>query len=126
MENVIFEEVAAGQPLPLLSFYLSRNDVISFHQTVGIGRDDFVSPIMILAIAMSKMTEIMPLPFSTLHVGQQLDWYNPVVIGDHLNGQFVLRNRRYSENSILHYFDLEISNSGKIVADGRITLQTDA
>ena len=81
---------------------------------------------MILAIAMSKMTEIMPLPFSTLHVGQQLDWYNPVVIGDHLNGQFVLRNRRYSENSILHYFDLEISNSGKIVADGRITLQTDA
>jgi acyl dehydratase len=126
MEKVIFEEVAAGQPLPLLSFYLSRNDVISFHQTVGIGRDDFVSPIMILAIAMSKMTEIMPLPFSTLHVGQQLDWYNPVVIGDHLNGQFVLRNRRYSENSILHYFDLEISNSGKIVADGRITLQTDA
>ena len=126
MEKVIFEEVAAGQPLPLLSFYLSRNDVISFHQTVGIGRDDFVSPIMILAIAMSKMTEIMPLPFSTLHVGQQLDWYNPVFIGDHLNGQFVLRNRRYSENSILHYFDLEISNSGKIVADGRITLQTDA
>ena len=126
MEKVIFEEVAAGQPLPLLSFYLSRNDVISFHQTVGIGRDDFVSPIMILAIAMSKMTEIMPLPFSTLHVGQQLDWYNPVVIGDHLNGQFVLRNRRYSENSVLHYFDLEISNSGKIVADGRITLQTDA
>ncbi len=126
MEKVIFEEVAAGQPLPLLSFYLSRNDVISFHQTVGIGRDDFVSPIMILAIAMTKMTEIMPLPFSTLHVGQQLDWYNPVVIGDHLNGQFVLRNRRYSENSILHYFDLEISNSGKIVADGRITLQTDA
>ena len=126
MEKVIFEEVAAGQPLPLLSFYLSRNDVISFHQTVGIGRDDFVSPIMILAIAMSKMTEIMPLPFSTLHVGQQLDWYNPVVIGDHLNGQFVLRNRRYSENSILHYFDLGISNSGKIVADGRITLQTDA
>ena len=126
MEKVIFEEVAAGQPLPLLSFYLSRNDVISFHQTVCIGRDDFVSPIMILAIAMSKMTEIMPLPFSTLHVGQQLDWYNPVVIGDHLNGQFVLRNRRYSENSILHYFDLEISNSGKIVADGRITLQTDA
>ena len=126
MEKVIFEEVAAGQPLPLLSFYLSRNDVISFHQTVGIGRDDFVSPIMILAIAMSKMTEIMPLPFSTLHVGQKLDWYNTVVIGDHLNGQFVLRNRRYSENSILHYFDLEISNSGKIVADGRITLQTDA
>ena len=126
MEKVIFEEVAAGQPLPLLSFYLSRNDVISFHQTVGIGRDDFVSPIMILAIAMSKMTEIMPLPFSTLHVGQQLDWYSAVVIDDHLNGQFVLRNRRYSENSILHYFDLEISNSGKIVADGRITLQTDA
>ncbi len=56
MEKVIFEEVAAGQPLPLLSFYLSRNDVISFHQTVGIGRDDFVSPIMILAIAMSKMS----------------------------------------------------------------------
>ena len=126
MEKVIFEEVAAGQPLPLLSFYLSRNDVISFHQTVGIGRDDFVSPIMILAIAMSKMTEIMPLPFSTLHVGQQLDWYSPVDIDDHLNGQFVLRNRRYSENSVLHYFDLEISNSGKIVADGRITLQTDA
>ena len=126
MEKVIFEEVAAGQPLPLLSFYLSRNDVISFHQTVGIGRDDFVSPIMILAIAMSKMTEIMPLPFSTLHVGQQFDWYSPVDIDDHLNGQFVLRNRRYSENSILHYFDLEISNSGKIVADGRITLQTDA
>ena len=126
MEKVIFEEVAAGQPLPLLSFYLSRNDVISFHQTVGVGHDDFVSPIMILAIAMSKMTEIMPLPFSTLHVGQQLDWYSPVVIDDHLNGQFVLRNRRYSENSVLHYFDLEISNSGKIVADGRITLQTDA
>ena len=124
MERVIFEEVAAGQPLPLLSFYLSRDDVTSFHQTVGTRHDDFVSPIMILALAMSEMTKIMPLPFSTLHVGQQLAWYSPVVIGDHLNGQFVLRNRRYSESSILHYFDLEISNSGKIVADGRITLQT--
>jgi len=126
MEKVILEEVVAGQPLPLLSFFLSRNNVISFHQTVGSGHDDFVSPIMILALAMSKMTEIMPLPFSTLHVGQQLRWYSKVAIGDHLNGRFTLHHRRYSGNSLMHYFDLEISKSGKIIADGRITLQTDS
>ena len=126
MEKVIFEEVATGQPLPLLSFHLSRDDVISFHHTVGNRRHDFVSTVMVLAIAMAKMTEVMPLPFSTLHVGQQLAWYSPVLIDDHLNGQFILRNRRHSENSIFHYFDLEISKSGKLIADGKITLQTEA
>lgn len=122
---VVFAEVTEGELLPTLAICLSAQDVASYSRAVGSLPDaGSVPPILLLAFAMAEMTAVMPLPASTLHVGQELTLRRAVCIDEQLEAQFVFRNRRRSAGNTLHRFDLMISSDGEIVADGRIGLQT--
>jgi acyl dehydratase len=122
---VRFFEVAEGEVLPTLSIRVSAEDADSYGQAVGSHFDqELVSPTLLLAFAMAEMTAVMPLPATTLHVGQELTLRRAVHVDEQLEARFVLHDRRESPTLILHRFNLEISVDGEIVADGRIGLQT--
>jgi hypothetical protein len=122
---VIFSEVVDGEVLPMLTICASAQEVASYGRAVGsFPEGDSVPPTLLLAFAMAEMTAVMPLPPSTLHVGQELTLRRAVCIGEHLEARFVFRNRRRSSGNTLHRFDLMIFSDQEIVADGRIGLQT--
>ena len=122
---VIFSEVVEGEVLPTLTLCASAREVASYGRAVGSLPDgDSVPPTLLLAFAMAEMTAVMPLPPSTLHVGQELTLRRAVCIDEHLEARFVFRNRRRSAGNTLHRFDLMIFSDQEIVADGRIGLQT--
>lgn len=122
---VVFLEVAVGEMLPTLTFCPSAHDIASYDRAVGsTAASDLVSPTLLLAFAMAEMTAVMPLPQSTLHVGQELTLRRGVRVDEQLEARFVLRDRKQSAGLTLHRFDLEILAGTEIVADGRIGLQT--
>jgi hypothetical protein len=122
---VRFLEVAEGEVLPTLTLRPSTEDIASYDQAVGSHLDQgLVPPTLLLAFAMAEMTAVMPLPATTLHVGQELNLRRAVRVDEQLEARFVLHDRRESPSLILHRFNLEISVNGEIVADGRIGLQT--
>lgn len=122
---VAFFEVVEGEVLPTLTLHPSAQDIARYGEAVGSHLDEgLVPPTLLLAFAMAEMTAVMPLPATTLHVGQELTLRRAVRVDQQLEAHFVLHDRRQSPNLILHRFDLEISVDGETVADGRIGLQT--
>ena len=122
---VAFLEVVVGETLPTLTICASAQDLASYDRAVGSAiASQLVSPTLLLAFAMAEMTAVMPLPQSTLHVGQELTLKRGVHIDEQLEARFVLRDRKGSAGITLHRFDLEIVSGTEIVADGRIGLQT--
>jgi hypothetical protein len=122
---VAFFQVSEGEVLPALVLHPSVQDIARYGEAVGSHLDQgLVPPTLLLAFAMAEMTAVMPLPATTLHVGQELGLKRAVRVDEQLEARFVLHDRRQSPNLILHRFDLEISVEGEIVADGRIGLQT--
>ena len=120
-----FLEVEPGEVLPTLTICPSVEDLDHYAEAVGSHpHNRIVPPTLLLAFAMAEMTAVMPLPATTLHVGQELNLRRAVRIDETLEARFVLHDRRESPNLILHRFNLEISVNGEIVADGRIGLQT--
>jgi hypothetical protein len=120
-----FFEVTEGEVLPTLTICASAKDIAIYDRAVGSAiASQLVSPTLLLAFAMAEMTAVMPLPQSTLHVGQELTLKRGVHIDEQLEARFVLRDRKESAGLTLHRFDLEIVSGTEIVADGRIGLQT--
>jgi hypothetical protein len=122
---IVFTEVAEGEMLPTLTICASAEDVARYGRAVGSdSRGNSISPTLLLAFAMAEMTAVMPLPPSTLHIGQELTLKRGVRVDEQLQARFVLRDRRQSASIILHRFDLTIVADEAIVAEGRIALQT--
>ncbi len=125
---VVYDDVTVGEPLPPVSFAVTRADVEDYRASVGTPEArSSIATMHLLALTLAAITDRMPLPATCVHVGQELSWrraVEPEAETTEITVQFGLLSRRSAGGSTLSAFSLHLAAAGDEVASGRILLQS--
>lgn len=121
-----FGAVGAGESLPTVEF---RVDEYSAGQYALATADTSAPcqqapPLALVALALAAMTEIMPLPPTTIHVGQDVEFVAAVPIGSVVTADFRLDSRRCVRDQAVSSFSFVLEAGGRRCARGRVILRT--
>jgi acyl dehydratase len=87
----------------------------------GIG--DYVPPMALAALSIRALLEQSPLPPGSIHVGHELTFRRPVVIGGSLTAQAEVVSQGERQGWVLMGVGLSVADgAGEVVMDGRATI----
>ncbi len=126
--GVDFGRVRIGESLPVVEFCVDERTVdhYALATTGACGPSADAPPLALVALALAAMTEVMPLPPSTIHVGQDVDFLAPVAVGSVVTARFQLDRRRGAGNQVFSSFSFDLAAGRQLCARGRLVLRTSA
>ena len=84
---------------------------------------DYLPPMALAALSIRALLEQSPLPSGAIHVGQELTFKRPVVIGENLSVQAEVVSRGERQGWVLMGVGLSAADrGGAIVMEGRATI----
>ena len=130
-EVVDFDALAPGARLPAVSFETNEGICGEYLLATGDGAHAFalagaVPPACLIALALASMTERMPLPGSTVHTGQEMEFLRAVPTEATVVASFQLLARRRSGAHTTSVFGVTLSHDEQPVAVGRTLLRSRA
>ncbi|MEZ4554526.1 MAG: hypothetical protein AB7L91_01220 [Dehalococcoidia bacterium] len=123
-----FGAVRVGDSLPSVEFCVDQEAATRYASATANGAHSprLTPPLALVALALAAMTEVMPLPPSTIHVGQDVDFTAGVAIGSVVRAGFRLDWRRCTRDQVVSSFSFELAVDRKRCAHGRVLLRTGA
>ena len=126
-EVVDFDALSPGTRLPAVSF--ETNERICGEYLLATGGSAHahagaVPPACLIALALASMTERMPLPESTLHTGQEMEFLRAVPTEATVIASFQLLARRLTGAHTTSVFGVTLSHNEQPVAVGRTLLRS--
>ncbi|MGE0227454.1 MAG: hypothetical protein AB7U23_02955 [Dehalococcoidia bacterium] len=123
-----FGSVRVGDWLPSVEFRVDAAAATRYAAATANGTDSppIAPPLALVALALAAMTELMPLPPSTIHVGQDVDFSAGVAIGSVVRAGFRLDWRRCARDQVVSSFSFELAVGRERCAHGRVLLRTGA
>lgn len=123
--SLSYSQLAAGFEFPPGSFKLDTARVDVFLKATGdAGRlyltENLTPPMAIAALAMSALSETISLPPGTIHVSQELQFIQPVNIGESLTSY--ARISRVQKRGAIHLISVDFdvrTSGGKTVLTGK-------
>lgn len=121
-----FGSVGAGESLPTVEFSVDERSAGQYALATADAstRRQQAPPLALVALALAAMTEIMPLPPSTIHVGQDVEFIAAVPIGSVVTADFRLDSRRCVREQVVSSFSFVLEANGSKCATGRVILRT--
>lgn len=123
-----FGAVRAGDSLPTVAFCVDAQSAGQYALATAdtSAPCQQAPPLALVALALAAMTEIMPLPPSTIHVGQDVEFVAAVPIGSVVTADFRLDSRRCVRAQAVSSFSFALRADGRCCATGRVILRTSA
>ena len=120
-----FEALQPPVRLPPVEFRVTGDVARAYLQATGAALlpEAPAPPLALVALALAAMTERMPLPPSTLHVGQEVSFFAPVPLDATVRATFRLDARRGTGTHLLSSFHFELYVGERSHAAGRIQLR---
>lgn len=121
-----FGAVRAGESLPRVEFRVDERSAgqYALATTDASAPCQQTPPLALVALALAAMTEVMPLPPSTIHVGQDVGFVAAVPIGSVVTADFRLDSRRCVRDQAVSSFSFVLEAGGRPCASGRVILRT--
>ncbi len=127
--TIDFGSIRAGEWLPTVDFCvdeLAARRYAVATTTAAAATPQFIPPLALVALALAAMTELMPLPPSTMHVGQDVEFTSAVRVGSVVEARFRLDWRRCSTDRVVSSFSFDLTADGEPCAHGRVLLRSSA
>ena len=127
--TIDFGSVRAGEWLPTVDFCIDEQAARRYAVATtseSSPHPQFSPPLALVALALAAMTELMPLPPSTMHVGQDVEFTAAVRVGSVVQARFRLDWRRCSVDRVVSSFSFDLAADGEPCAQGRVLLRSSA
>ena len=129
-EPVDFFALARGDTLPAIAVAIDSADVRAYLEATGepLGPwTEAAPPLAVGALALAALTELMPLPEGTVHVGQEFEFLRAVAPGETLEAELRIAQRSERGGAVVLAIDLELRSAagdgaGDMVLRGRSTV----
>lgn len=125
-ELVDFDTLRPGEELPPVEFEMSAAAARAYLLATGSATSagpEIAPPLALVALALAAMTDRMPLPPSTQHVGQEVWFAAAVPIGATVRARFTLEARRVAGRLTVSVFRFELDEERSLCARGTIMLR---
>lgn len=127
--NIDFFALQSGDELPEISLLVNAEDVRAYLKATGetsvnLWGEDAVPPLVLGALVLAAITERMPLPEGTLHVGQEFEFYRTVKTDEHLTVSASLGRRIERRGRLATTWATELRLLDEVVVVGLTTLMT--
>ncbi len=128
VELVDFATVCVGESLPAVHFCVDAGSAAAYAQATSSGDEvcRHAPPLALVAFALAAMTDTMPLPPSTIHVGQDAAFTSAVPIGATVTACFALQSRRRILEQFVSVFSFVLETEDRECGNGRVVLRTSA
>ncbi len=132
--TIDFFALQRGDVMPESSLRVDAGDVRGYLAATGeagaaaggLWGAEAVPPLALGALVLAALTDQMPLPTGTVHVGQEFEFLRPVTAGQELTARATVNRRTERRGTLLTTLSLELRAAGGLVLEGLTTLVTPA
>ncbi len=132
--TIDFFALQRGDVLPDSSLHIDADDVRAYREATGeagaesgeLRGAEAVPPLALGALVLAALTDQLPLPTGTVHVGQEFEFLGSVAAGQELTARATVNRRTERRGTLLTTLSLELRAAGEIVLAGLTTLITPA
>ena len=125
-EPVDFFAIARGYSLPAIAVVLDDADMRAYLAATGEPPEHWTEaapPLAVGALVLAALTEHMPLPEGTVHIGQEFEFLRAVAPGEPLQAQLRVAQRSERGGAVVLALDIELhAAAGETVLRGRTTV----
>ena len=119
------ENLEVGFEFPPVSYELTPSNIAKYEEAVETSSPvvNFVPPLAIAAYAMKAISQTVPLPPGSVHTSQELEFFKPVAVGEHISCQarIIQKISRANLNMVMIEINTVDKNNEKILS-GKATL----
>ena len=132
--TIDFFALQRGDVLPETSLRIEAGDVRAYREATGeagapsgdLWGAEGVPPLALAALVLATLTDQLPLPTGTVHVGQEFEFLRPATTGLEMMARATVSRRTQRRGTLVTMLSLELRAAGEIVLAGLTTLITPA
>jgi hypothetical protein len=126
-------ELPKGYEFDVGEIEISNTRVARYLSAVGdtnecYAKTGLVSPVAVAALALTRLLEMLELPFGTLHIGQEIEAHGGVEVGAKLTMRGSIAQRSVRAGAVISVieFGLELPGAASPALTGRTTVMVHA